>query len=118
MPRPTRLLILFTTAMAVLFLGRMELKVSGEFKVLPVHNSDVRAEVEGIIDEIYADEGDVVNKGVMIVRLSDRDPQAELRKITAEINEKRAKLKMLKAGTRQEEIELTRMDAYSAQFGR
>jgi multidrug resistance efflux pump len=115
-PRSTKLLILFTTALAVLFLGRMELKVSGEFKVLPVHNSDVRAEVEGIIDEIYADEGDVVNKGVIIARLSDRDPQAELRKITAEINEKRAKLKMLKAGTRREEIELTRMEAGTAKI--
>ena len=114
MPRPTKLLILFTTALAVLFLGRMELKVSGEFKVLPIHNSDVRAEVEGIIDEIYVDEGDVVNKGIMIARLSDRDPQADLRKITAEIDEKRAKLKMLKAGTRQEEIELARREAGTA----
>jgi putative peptide zinc metalloprotease protein len=112
--RPIRILTVSAAFMAVLFLGRMELKVSGEFKVLPIHNSDVRAEVEGIIDEIYADEGDVVNKGVMIVRLSDRDPQAELRKITAEINEKRAKLKMLKAGTRREEIELTRMEAGTA----
>ena len=50
----------------------------------------------------------------MIVRLSDRDPQADLRKITAEIDEKRAKLKMLKAGTRREEIELTRMEAGTA----
>jgi multidrug resistance efflux pump len=55
-----------------------------------------------------------VDKGVVIARLSDRDPQAELRKITAEINEKRAKLKMLKAGTRREEIELTRMEAGAA----
>jgi putative peptide zinc metalloprotease protein len=39
MPRPTKLLILFTMAMAVLFLGRMELKVSGEFKVLPVRTT-------------------------------------------------------------------------------
>jgi putative peptide zinc metalloprotease protein len=114
MPRPTKLLILFLTALVVLFLGRMELKVSGEFRVLPIHNFDVRAEVEGIIDEIYADEGDMVNKGVMIARLSDRDPQAELRKIVAEIDEKRAKLKMLKAGTRREEIELTRMEAGTA----
>ncbi len=113
-PRSTKILILCTMAMAVLCLGRLELRVSGEFKVLPVHNSDVRAEVEGIIDQIYADEGDVVNKGVMIVRLSDRDPQADLRKITAEIDEKRAKLKMLKAGTRREEIELTRMEAGTA----
>jgi putative peptide zinc metalloprotease protein len=114
MPRPTKLLILFTTALAILFLGRMELKVAGEFKVLPIHNSDVRAEVEGIIDAIYVDEGDVVEKGVMIVRLSDRDPQADLRKITAEIDEKQAKLKMLKAGTRQEEIELARREAGTA----
>ena len=51
--------------MNVLFLGRMELTVSGEFRALPIHNSDVRAEVEGIIDGIYADEGDV-NKGFTI----------------------------------------------------
>jgi len=114
MPRSTKLLILFATALPILFFGRMELKVSGEFKVLPIHNSDVRAEVEGIIDEVYVDEGDVVNKGVMIARLSDRDPQADLRKITAEIDEKRAKLKMLKAGTRLEEIELARREAGTA----
>jgi putative peptide zinc metalloprotease protein len=114
MPRPTKLVILFTTALAVLFLGRMELKVAGEFKVLPIHNSDVRAEVEGIIDAIYVDEGDIVNKGVIIARLSDRDPQADLRKITAEIDEKQAKLKMLKVGTRQEQIELARREAGTA----
>jgi putative peptide zinc metalloprotease protein len=114
MQRPTKSLILFTAALAVLFLGRMELKVSGEFKILPIHNSDVRAEVEGIIDEIYVDEGNIVNKGVMIARLSDRDPQADLRKITAEIDEKQAKLKMLKAGTRQEQIELARREAGTA----
>jgi putative peptide zinc metalloprotease protein len=114
MPRSTKLLILFATALPILFFGRMELKVSGEFKVLPIHNSDVRAEVEGIIDEVYVDEGDVVNKGIMIARLSDRDPQADLRKVTAEIDEKRAKLKMLKAGTRLEEIELARREAGTA----
>ena len=52
--------------MNVLFLGRMELTVSGEFRALPIDNSDVRAEVEGIIDGIYADEGDVVNKGLRL----------------------------------------------------
>jgi putative peptide zinc metalloprotease protein len=52
----------------------------------------------------------------VIARLSDWDPQAELRKITAEIDVKRAKLKMLKAGTRREEIELTRMEAGTAKI--
>jgi len=41
----------------------------------------------------------------LIARLSDRDYRAELRKTEAETAEKRAKLKMLKAGPRQEEVE-------------
>src|SRR6266542_2709652 len=94
--------------LAVLFFGRMELKVSGPFTVLPLHNADVRAEVEGIIEQIYADEGDFVNQGALIARLSDRDYSAELRKTRAEIEAREAQLKLLKAGPRPEEIELAR----------
>lgn len=114
MKRRTKILTLLAAVLAILFLGRMELKVGGEFKVLPVRNADVRAEVEGIIAEINADEGDRVNKGDLIARLSERDYRAELRKTEAEIDEKRAKLKMLKAGTRQEEIEVARMAVETA----
>jgi putative peptide zinc metalloprotease protein len=90
------------------FLFRMELRVSAPFLVLPLHNADVRAEVEGIIQEIYADEGQSVQKGAPIVMLSDRNCRAELRKIKAEIEERQARLRLLKAGTRPEEIELAR----------
>jgi multidrug efflux pump subunit AcrA (membrane-fusion protein) len=93
---------------AGLFFWKMELKVAGEFVVLPNHNADVRAKVEGIIQSIYHDEGDSVSKGELIARLADRDLRAELRKVTAEIDERRAKLKMLQAGPRPEEIELVR----------
>jgi multidrug resistance efflux pump len=94
--------------LAVLFFCRMELKVSGPFTVLPLHNADVRAGVEGIIEEIYADEGDSVEQGARIARLSDRDYSAELRKTRAEIDAKQAQLKLLKAGPRLEEIDLAR----------
>lgn len=94
--------------LAFIFLGRMELRVSGDFRVLPLHNADVRAEVEGIIEEIYVDEGDRVQRGDLIARLIDRDHRAELRKTDAEIDEKRAKLKMLKAGPRPEEIDVAK----------
>jgi multidrug resistance efflux pump len=76
--------------------------------VLPVHNADVRAEVEGILQEIYVDEGDSVKKGAPVATLADRDYQADLRKIKAEIEEKQARLNLLKAGTRPEELELAR----------
>ena len=49
-----------------------------------------------------------MKKGETIAALSDRDFQAELRKTKAEIEEKQARLNLLKAGTRPEEIEMAR----------
>ena len=106
--RPATILLVSALGLAVLFFVRMELKVSGEFTVLPLENADVRAQIEGIIEKVYLDEGDVVKAGDLIVRLLDRDYRSELRKVEAAIDEKRAKLKMLQAGTRPEEIQVAR----------
>ena len=108
MKRLGRLAIFAAIAAAMLYFIKTDFKISGEFRILPIHNAEVRAEVEGIIEEIVRDEGDVVNAGDLIARLSDRDYRAELEKIKAEITEKDAKLKMLRAGARAEEIELAR----------
>jgi multidrug resistance efflux pump len=54
------------------------------------------------------EEGDQVNKGDVIARLSDRDCRADLRKTRAEVEAKQAQLKLLKAGARPEEIELAK----------
>jgi len=86
----------------------MELRIAGPFTILPVHNADVRAEVEGIIREIHVDEGDSIKKGDPIASLSDRDYRAESTKTKAELEEKQARLKLLKAGSRPEEIDLAR----------
>ena len=93
---------------ALLYFWQLDLKVSGEFNILPAHNAEIRAEVEGIIRGINKEEGDVVNRGDVIARLSDRECRAELQKIKAELEEKQAKLKLLKAGSRPEEIELAK----------
>ncbi len=105
--RGIRLAVL-AALVAALFLVRAELRISGPFVVLPVHNADVRAEVEGIIQQVSVDEGDMVSKGDLIVSLADRDFRAELVKTRAEIEEKQARLNLLKAGTRPEEIEMAR----------
>jgi putative peptide zinc metalloprotease protein len=99
---------------AVLFFGRMELKVSGEFKVLPARNADVRVMVEGLIEQVFVKEGDRVRAGDMLARLSDRDYRAELGKVDAEIAEKQAALTMLRAGPRREEIDLARGEVQTA----
>jgi putative peptide zinc metalloprotease protein len=104
--RPAIVLGFLIVVLAGLIAGRMELKVAGQFKVLPIHNADVRAAVDGLIADIYVNEGDIVPRGARIARLSDRDVRAELRKTEAEITEKLAKLRLLQAGPRREEIAL------------
>jgi multidrug resistance efflux pump len=104
--RLVKTLVVLTLLGALLYFVHTDLKVAGEFRVLPLHNAEVRAEVEGIIEEVAHDEGDVLNAGELIVRLSDRDFRAELEKVKGEIAEKEARLKMLIAGARPEEVEL------------
>jgi multidrug resistance efflux pump len=93
---------------AALYFIRTDLRIAGSFYVLPVHNCDVRAEVEGIVQHIYVDEGQTLKKGDLIAQLSDRDWRAELTKTTAQTRETEAHLKLLQAGPRLEEVELAR----------
>jgi len=102
------LLCILGAGAAALFFCPIELRISGPFVVSPIHNADVRAEIEGTIQEIGVEEGDIVKKGAPIATLFDRDYRAELRKTKAEIEEKQARLNLLRAGTRPEEIELAR----------
>ncbi len=99
----------------VLFFGRMGLRISGPFVVLPIQNADVRVEVGGTIEEIYVDEGDWVRPGDAIARLSDRDNRAALTRTEADIAQARAQLSMLEAGPRQEDIELARISVARAE---
>jgi len=92
----------------------VELRVTGDFTILPSHNADVRAEVEGIIAEIYVDEGDSVEKGRFLARLSDHDQIAQLAAVDGAIQEKRARLKLLSTGPRREEIALAHADVSTA----
>ena len=105
--RGLRLAVLIGVLAALYFI-RTDLRIAGAFYVLPVHNCDIRAEVEGIIQQIHVDEGQTVKKGDLIAQLSDRDWRAELARTTAQIRETEARLRLLEAGSRPEEIGLAR----------
>ena len=80
---------------ALLFLiFHIELRLGGEFRVLPTTNADVRSEIEGLVAEVAVHEGKVVKAGDLVARLSDRDIAAELRKTEAAIAEKQAGMRM------------------------
>lgn len=111
---PKLKMTLALAAIGLLLLVPMDLKVAGEFNVRPSQNADARAEVEGIIEEVYVEEGSWVRKGDLLARLSARDYQADLGKLEAEIHEKQANLKMLEAGARPVEIELAAKEMETA----
>jgi len=104
--RPALWAPLAVAALAVLFLVRLQQRITGPFNVLPIENADARAEVDGLIEKIYVDEGDKVRAGDLIARLSDDVPRAELQKVESDLAAKRARLQMLVAGPRAEEIAL------------
>jgi putative peptide zinc metalloprotease protein len=93
---------------AVLMLGRTDLRIGGQFNILPSQNADVRAEIEGIIENISIDEGDQVHAGDPIARISGQEMKAELAKTEALLRQTRAKFKMLEIGPAQEEIEVAK----------
>ncbi len=104
----------FLPALTVLFMGHMELRASGEFTIWPTHNADIRAEVEGIIEEIYVREGEMVQIGQPIARLAGRELDAAAEEARAELAEKQAKYKMLVSGPRPDEVELAKIRVGSA----
>ena len=112
--RRKRSLIALTLALGVVFLVRLPLTVSGEFTVSPTRNADVRAQVEGLLEEVYVDEGDVVKAGDPVARLSNRDAEAELRRLEAAIDETGANLRKLEAGPRPEEVRLAQTEVETA----
>jgi multidrug resistance efflux pump len=106
--RRAKLLVPLLALLAVVLLLRLDLRVSGAFTILPKHNADIRAEVEGTIVEVYVREGETVRRGDLIALLSDRDYQAALEKAESEIVEKTATLRMRSRGATEAEIAVAR----------
>jgi putative peptide zinc metalloprotease protein len=113
--RPIRLVVVIGAISAILYFGKMEHRIAGQFHVLPVRSADVRVEIEGIIEMIAVKEGDQVREGDLIARLSDRDLRPEVAKTEARIQQTQAKLKMLEAGPTAMEIEVAKSSVARAE---
>ena len=96
--------LLAAAALAIVLFGRMQLRIAGTVSVLPEQNADVRAQVQGMVEDVMVDEGDEVRAGDVIARLSNHALVADLRKTEASVRETRAFLKKLEVGPTAEEI--------------
>ncbi len=97
---------LAVAAALVAVLGHRQLRIGGPVTVLPEQNADVRAPVDGIINDILVDEGDTVGAGDLIARLSNTATVAQLHQTEASIADTRAQLTKAEKGPAPEEVSL------------
>jgi putative peptide zinc metalloprotease protein len=110
-----RLVVILAVISAILYYGKMEHRIGGQFYVLPVRSMDVRSDIEGIIEVVAVNEGDQVREGDLIARLSDQDLRPEVAKTEAHIQQLQAKLKMQEAGPTAVEIEVAKAAVVTAE---
>lgn len=103
--RKGRNLLLATLLLLVVLLGRWELKIPAEFKVMARDEATVRTETEGIIVEMLVREGSRVSKGDVLARLRDFDKQQTVSELKGSLAAKQSELALLRAGARPEELD-------------
>jgi len=87
----------------------------GSFRFLPAHRVEVRSEVEGLVDKVLVHEGEWVTARQPIARLTGRTQEKNLKASQAKLEEAKARLELLKAGPKREEIERAKADVSTAE---
>lgn len=99
------------TCLALILVGSFipwELKVTGDFTILPGSAVAVHSQVEGTLKTIVVDEGSWVRREDVIAELQNLELSNTYEETRGELAGTRASLNLLKAGSRPEEIEKAR----------
>jgi multidrug resistance efflux pump len=95
---------LFGGSVAALCLVEIEDRESGAFQVRAAARAELRAPVAGFLRTTYYDEGDWVASGAVVVQVEAPDLTTRMAQKQAEVREAQAKVRLLEAGPRAEEI--------------
>lgn len=85
------------------------LSITGDFEVISQKPLMVRNKVEGTLSEILVKMGDRVEEGQIVARLLDVELKLERAKVSAQLLEAQAALRLIKKGYRAEEIQIARL---------
>jgi multidrug efflux pump subunit AcrA (membrane-fusion protein) len=96
--------LIFGAVPAALFIIPIEDRTGGSFQVRPATRVEVRAPLTGFLRDIHGDEGDQISAGAPLARLEVPDLASRLAQKQAEVRETGAKLRLLEAGPRHEEV--------------
>lgn len=101
-------------AIPILFLIVMFLpynyKIGGHFVILPYQRQEITSILDGIVDEIHFDGNEVLKKGTVIGRLSYSEYLAQVKILTAKMQEQQAVISELQSRPRPEEVHLAERD--------
>ena len=97
-------LLIAVVIIALLWLIPYPFEVSGEFRVQPVAQREVRSEISALIQEITVDEGDLVKAGDVIARLDARTIQKDLDLNRSALRKEQEHLRAMETGARPEDI--------------
>jgi putative peptide zinc metalloprotease protein len=89
-------IVLFVVLVSVI--GRWELKIPADFKILPKNDIPIHAQTSGMLTEVIAREGMHVKKGDLLARTSDVERQAVSDRTAGELQERKSELERLIAG--------------------
>ena len=82
-----------------------ELKIAGDFTIIPSKKNSVIPEVSGTLKAIYVEEGSRVQTGQLLAEIQNFDLSNSFEETKGELASKKADLDLLLAGSRPEEIE-------------
>ena len=99
-----RNIAILATALILTIVVPWELKVSAPFKILPSEEYIVTAETQGLVTDVFVKEGDRVHKGQLLARVSDFTRNDLAQTYFGELQTEKQQLKVLRNGTRPEDI--------------
>ncbi len=72
--------------------GQVPIRVEVTGQVAPIYQATLSSRIQGTIDKLLVREGALVTKGQTLIQLDNRDLQAELSRVSAELENARAQL--------------------------
>lgn len=96
---------LFLSLLASLFLP-YPYEPSGKFIIFPSQKQMIATDIPGIIEQVYFDGGETVEKGTVLARLANKDLQSQVKIYAAKINEQQAVIEELRSRPKREEVKL------------
>jgi putative peptide zinc metalloprotease protein len=89
---------------ALLCLVKIDNRAYGTFEVRPILRAEVRAPVAGFMKAIRSEQGEIVSAGELVASLEIPELESRIAQQRAVLHEYEARLRLLKVGTREEEL--------------